>query len=151
MKEYTVREYDAMDIELLEEMSKEDVVSVLERIKRGWLPQNYICGTSEGKTYSEDEYDSTKLHAAMRLAIKELRTSYDRTPEFATVSTKKPALKVEKRRLPDGHDFWGKLNTVLITLLLIDTMSLYLSQRMTRHLWLKCCWMYKMNKKKQHN
>lgn len=72
MREYTVREYDATDIELLENMSKEEVVSVLEGIKRGWLPQNYICGTFEGKTYSEDEYNATKLHAAMRLAIKEL-------------------------------------------------------------------------------
>ena len=68
MKEYIVREYDAEDIECLNNMSNEEIVSVLEHIKRGWLPQNYVFPI-HGKTYSEDEYDTTKLHIAMRKAI----------------------------------------------------------------------------------
>ena len=49
-------------------MSSEEVVGVLEHIKRGWLPQNYVF-PREGRTYSEDEYETTRLHAAIRKAI----------------------------------------------------------------------------------
>jgi len=73
MREYTVREYDAADLDALENMSNEDIVTTLEGIKRGWLPQNYIVAPTPGKTYSEDEYDATRWHAAMRLAIKKLQ------------------------------------------------------------------------------
>lgn len=68
MRKYEVVEYDAEDIERLENMSVEEVVEVLEHIKRGWLPQNYVF-LREGRTYSEDEYETTKLHTAMRKAI----------------------------------------------------------------------------------
>ena len=92
MREYTVREYDAADIELLEEMSDTEIIETLEGIKRGWLPQNYIVAPTPGKTYSEDEYDATRWHAAMRFAIKKLENP---------VSTSKPiAYKVEKKRVP---------------------------------------------------
>lgn len=74
MRKYEVVEYDAEDIECLENMSSEEVVEVLERIKRGWLPQNYIFPV-EGRTYSEDEYDATKLHIAMRKAISMIECS----------------------------------------------------------------------------
>ena len=68
MRKYEVIEYDAEDIECLENMSAEEVVEVLEYIKRGWLPQNYVFPI-KGRTYSEDQYDTTKLHIAMRKAI----------------------------------------------------------------------------------
>lgn len=68
MRKYEVVEYDAEDIERLENMSVEEVIEVLEHIRRGWLPQNYVF-PREGRTYSEDEYDATKLHVAMRKAI----------------------------------------------------------------------------------
>ena len=68
MRKYEVVEYDAEDLERLENMSVEEVVEALEHIKRGWLPQNYTF-PMEGRTYSEDEYDTTKLHVAMRKAI----------------------------------------------------------------------------------
>lgn len=68
MRKYEVIEYDAEDIERLENMNVEEVVEVLEHIKRGWLPQNYTF-PMEGRMYSEDEYEATKLHIAMRKAI----------------------------------------------------------------------------------
>ena len=68
MRKYEVIEYDAEDIECLENMSAEEVVEVLEYIKHGWLPQNYVFPI-KGRTYSEDQYDTTKLHIAMRKAI----------------------------------------------------------------------------------
>lgn len=68
MRKYEVIGYDEEDIERLENMSAEDVVEVLEHIKRGWLPQNYTF-PMEGRMYSEDEYEATKLHIAMRKAI----------------------------------------------------------------------------------
>ena len=49
-------------------MNTEEVIAVLERIERGWLPQNYTF-PMDGRIYSEDEYDATKLHVAMRKAI----------------------------------------------------------------------------------
>lgn len=68
MREYTVREYDTTDIELLDNMSNAEIIETLEHIKRGWMPQNYVF-PRDGETYSEDEYDTTKLHVAMRKAI----------------------------------------------------------------------------------
>lgn len=68
MRKYEVVEYNAEDIERLENMNTEEVIAVLERIERGWLPQNYTF-PMDGRIYSEDEYDATKLHVAMRKAI----------------------------------------------------------------------------------
>lgn len=68
MRKYEVIEYDTEDVERLENMSVEEVVEVLEYIKRGWLPQNYVF-PREGGIYSEDEYETTRLHTAMRKAI----------------------------------------------------------------------------------
>lgn len=60
--------YDAEDIAALENMSSEEVVEVL-KIIYGLLPQKNYTFPTEGRTYSEDEYDATKLHIAMRKAI----------------------------------------------------------------------------------
>ena len=68
MRKYEIIEYDAEDIERLENMSAEEVVEILECIKRGWLPQNYVF-PREGIGYSEDQYEATRLHIAMRKAI----------------------------------------------------------------------------------
>lgn len=68
MRKYEVIEYDTKDVERLENMSVEEVVEVLEYIKRGWLPQNYVF-PREGGIYSKDEYEATRLHTAMRKAI----------------------------------------------------------------------------------
>lgn len=73
MRTYTVTEYDAEDIEALHEMSNKEVADVLEGIKRGWLPQSYEIHATEGKTYSEDIYDASKLHIAINKAIMVLR------------------------------------------------------------------------------
>lgn len=69
MRKYEVIEYDAEDIEKLHSMSNTDVADALEHIKRGWMPQGYVIHGEEGKTYSEDEYDSAKLHIAINKAI----------------------------------------------------------------------------------
>ena len=68
MRRYEVVEYDAEDIALLENMSEVEVIEVLKHIKRGWLPQNYVF-PMEGRIYSEDEYEATRLHVAIRKAI----------------------------------------------------------------------------------
>ena len=69
MRKYEVIEYEVEDIEELHSMSNEEVANTLEHIKRGWMPQEYVIHGEEGKTYSEDEYDSAKLHIAMNKAI----------------------------------------------------------------------------------
>lgn len=76
-KTYTVTEYDKDDIEALDSMSKSDVIETLERIKRGWLPQDYVCSPRNYETYSESQYDITKLHIAMRKAITMLENIKD--------------------------------------------------------------------------
>ena len=69
MRKYEVIEYEAEDIEELHSMSNEEVANTLEHIKRGWMPQGYVIHGEEGNTYSEDEYDSAKLHIAINKAI----------------------------------------------------------------------------------
>lgn len=69
MRKYEVIEYEAEDIEELHSMSNEEVANTLEHIKRGWMPQGYVIHGEEGKTYSEDEYGSAKLHIAINKAI----------------------------------------------------------------------------------
>lgn len=77
-KTYTVTEYDKDDIEALDSMSKADVVETLEHIKRGWLPQDYVVSPRDYETYSESQYDITKLHIAMRKAITMLENGKDK-------------------------------------------------------------------------
>ena len=69
MRTYTVTEYDEEDIEKLHGMSNKEVAEVLQGIKRGWLPQNYDIHGIVGKTYSEDQYEASKLHIAINKAI----------------------------------------------------------------------------------
>lgn len=69
-KTYTVTKYDSEDIEKLKHMTNEEVVEVLKYIKRGWLPQTYIYGTpDEYETYTEEQYENTRLHRAIQKAI----------------------------------------------------------------------------------
>ncbi len=66
---YTVTEYEKEDIDALVNMSDEEVAECLERIKRGWMPQNYTLYPEPDKTYTEDEYDAARLHMAINKAI----------------------------------------------------------------------------------
>lgn len=68
-KTYTVTEYDKNDIERLDFMSKADVIEILERIGRGWLPQDCVYSPRKYETYTESQYDATKLHKAISKAI----------------------------------------------------------------------------------
>lgn len=68
-KTYIVTEYDKDDIEALDNMNNDEVIAILEFIQRGYLPQDYVCGTSDYETYSESQYESTKLHKAIGKAI----------------------------------------------------------------------------------
>lgn len=70
MKEYTIKEYEKEDYELLENMDSKRVIELLEYIERGYLPQNY--GYYNGK---ENDYYNTELHIAMRKAIECLKES----------------------------------------------------------------------------
>lgn len=76
-KTYTVTEYDKDDIEALDSMSKSDVIETLEHIKRGWLPQDYVYSPRDYETYNESQYDTTKLHIAMKKAITMLENIKD--------------------------------------------------------------------------
>lgn len=49
-------------------MSIEEIVHVLKRIKRGYLPQDYIYYND-----TEEDYENTELHIAMSKAIKILK------------------------------------------------------------------------------
>ena len=70
MKEYkyTIKEYEESDYEVLEDMSIEEIIHVLERIKRGYLPQDYMYYNG-----TEEDYENIKLHIAMSKAIKILK------------------------------------------------------------------------------
>lgn len=72
-RQYTVTEYDKDDIEKLDCMAADEVIETLEHIKRGWLPQDYVCFAREYETYTESQYDTTKLHKAMAKAIEMLK------------------------------------------------------------------------------
>jgi hypothetical protein len=76
-KTYTVTEYEKEDIEKLDNMTNEEVIETLEYIKGGWLPQNYVCSPEYYKTYSESQYETTKLHKAMSKAIDMLERCKD--------------------------------------------------------------------------
>ncbi len=71
-RQYTVTEYDKEDIEKLDYMAIDEVIATLEHIKRGWLPQDCVYVPRDYETYTESQYDTTKLHKAMRKAIEML-------------------------------------------------------------------------------
>lgn len=63
MKKYTVTEYDMSDYEEVKErMTNQDVVLLLERIERGWIPDYNFSG-------DEQDFDNYKLHVALNKAI----------------------------------------------------------------------------------
>lgn len=74
-RQYTVTEYDKDDIEKLNDMTKEEVISILDHIDDGWLPQDRVYVPKEYETYTESQYDSTRLHIAVRKAIEMLEKS----------------------------------------------------------------------------
>lgn len=71
-RQYTVTEYDKDDIEQLDNMTKAEVIDALEGIKRGWLPQNDVCCPRDDETYTESQYDATRLQKAVSKAIEML-------------------------------------------------------------------------------
>lgn len=78
-RQYMVTEYDADDIEKLDSMSKDEVIATLEHIERGWLPQDYVFVPDNPArramaTYTESQYDATKLHKAIHKAIEMLNS-----------------------------------------------------------------------------
>lgn len=69
---YTVTEYDKDDIEKLSSMGKNEVISILSGIKRGWLPQDDVCSPNDYETYTKSQYEATKLQIAVSKAIEML-------------------------------------------------------------------------------
>lgn len=55
------------DDEELNEMSNQEIADQLRRIKRGWMPQDYLR-----KDGTEDDFNKTRMHIAMSLAIEKL-------------------------------------------------------------------------------
>lgn len=74
MKVHMIEEYDAQDLKELEAMTMGDIILYLEAIKRGYLPTNYIIGIDENRTYTEGEYESTRLHKVMEKTIDILKS-----------------------------------------------------------------------------
>lgn len=67
MKKYIVKEYEMEDYEKVsKEMTNEDVVNLLEYIKRGHLPDYGYSG-------SESDMENYKLHVAMSKAIQAMK------------------------------------------------------------------------------
>lgn len=68
MKTYTDTEYDIEDYDYIRDnMTDEEVISILERIDSGWIPDwNY--------TKTEDDYKNYKLHLALWKAIDAVKT-----------------------------------------------------------------------------
>ena len=68
-KTYTVTEYDKDDIESLDAMTTEEIIAALDHIDDGWLPRDVVYMPQEFKTYTESQYQATRLHKAVRKAI----------------------------------------------------------------------------------
>lgn len=69
-KTYMVTEYTNEDIMALDNIPLSDVLEILKKIKRGYLPTNYtFLDENPDRTISEDEYEATKLHCAINIAI----------------------------------------------------------------------------------
>ena len=67
MKEYTVKEYEIDDYKSAKDaMIKEDIVDILEYIKRGYIPDYNYTG-------SEDDFERYKMHIAMSKAIEAIK------------------------------------------------------------------------------
>ena len=74
MKVRMITDYEAQDLKELEGMTINDIIPWLEAIRRGYLPTNYIISIDENKTYTEDEYEATRLHKVMEKAIDVLKS-----------------------------------------------------------------------------
>ena len=77
--------YDEKDILKLHHMSLKECVDILRDIAFGILPTGFIVldDTEEtnGTEYSQDQYDATKYHAAMAMAIELLSQEAARKEE----------------------------------------------------------------------
>lgn len=62
------KEFHPEDYEELKYMSTEDIISTLEYIRCGYLPQEY--GNENG---TETDYENTKLQLAVKQAIDKLK------------------------------------------------------------------------------
>lgn len=90
---YTVTEYDSEDIRKLKDMSNSEVVKVLEQIERGCLPQTYVYGDPEnGETYTEDQYENTRLHRGIQKAIELVNLHKERLFQNKLDKDSKPEL-----------------------------------------------------------
>ena len=65
--------YDEKDIKKLNHITLKECINALEDIALGILPTNYIILDDEdeykGTEYSQDEYNATRYHAAINMAI----------------------------------------------------------------------------------
>lgn len=67
MKEYTVKEYEFDDYKAAKDaMTKDDIVDILEYIKRGYIPDYNYTG-------SEDDFERYKMHVAISKAIEAIK------------------------------------------------------------------------------
>ncbi len=67
MRTYTVTEYDREDYDAVREnMTNDEVIRLLERIDRGWIPDYNFTGT-------EDDFENYKLHQALYKAMDALK------------------------------------------------------------------------------
>lgn len=80
MKEYSVRLYDDADILELEALDRNEVIEVLEHIRRGYLPDARVYPKKDGdgwlkhlEHYTEEQYEATKMSIAIDKAIALLR------------------------------------------------------------------------------
>ena len=68
--------YDEKDILKLNHMSLRECVDALNDIAFGVLPTNFVVlddeDEDEGAEYSQDEYDATRYHAAIKMSIDRL-------------------------------------------------------------------------------
>lgn len=67
MKEYTVKEYEFDDYKAAKDaMTKDDIVDILEYIKRGYIPDYNYTG-------SEDDFERYKMHVAISKVIEAIK------------------------------------------------------------------------------
>ena len=68
MRTYTVTEYEKEDYDnLRENITSDEVLELLDRIERGWIPDYNFDNT-------ESDFDNYKLHLALYKAMDAIRT-----------------------------------------------------------------------------
>lgn len=61
--------YDKEDLEHLDNMSNQEIVTVLKEIQSRWIPHTYVINVPQIRSYDEEQYNQTRLYKGLHNAI----------------------------------------------------------------------------------